>query len=58
MVILGPLLRFKHKYKHVKTQSEERINYLKTKIAALNNLIKSKVVNRKKDNDEKRRRSL
>ncbi|CAD8076862.1 unnamed protein product [Paramecium sonneborni] len=58
MVILGPLLRFKHKYKHVKTQSEERINYLKTKIAVLNNLIKSKVVNRKKDNDEKRRRSL
>lgn len=58
MVILGPLLRFKHKYKHVKTNSEERAGYLKTKLASLNDLISSKVKNRKKDNDEKRRRSL
>jgi len=39
MVLLGPLLRFKHKYKHVKTNSEERGGYLKTKLASLNDLI-------------------
>ncbi|CAK69646.1 unnamed protein product (macronuclear) [Paramecium tetraurelia] len=58
--ILGPLVRFKNKFKHkqVRNTQDDRSVYLKSKLQGLNNLIHTRMMQKKEDNETQRRQNL